>query len=142
MKTFIILFLYDLYLSLFLVLNDFAFVGIISLAESKSLLFEFQPELEHILIFILGTYFDFFSTIILFNLFLILISIFSFNLKKKYGHFKLNKCFTFIVLLYIYYWFGGEGVEHDILLILFSFFLLELIKIFNNFLFCLKRYKK
>lgn len=86
---------YCVYLSLYLVLKDFAFAGIISLSESKNVLFEFQLELEHIVLFIFGTYLDFLFSLIFFNIYIIFINKYFFVLKKKYFNNKMNQIFAF-----------------------------------------------
>lgn len=141
--SFFCLFLiYNLFLSLVLLLKDFIFAGVSSLAQNKKLPFEFQLEIENFVLFVFGTYGDFFFTILLFNLF-----IFNFlfknqiKLKKFYNIEFKNFCFGFI-LIFIFYWFGGVSFIQDIIMLIVTLLTLEFLKWLKLFLFFLSKYNK
>ena len=133
---------YNLFLSGFLLLKDFIFAGVSSLAQSNKLPFEFQLEIENFILFVFGTFGDFFFTILLFNLF-IFIFLFRYQKKlKKFYNFEVTNLFLGLIFIFTFYWFGGISFVQDSLMLLFTFVFLEVIKWLHMFLFFLSKYNK
>ena len=133
---------YNLFLSGFLLLKDFIFAGVSSLAKSEQLPFEFQLEIENFVLFVFGTFSDFFFTILVFNLF-IFIFLFRYQIKPNIIHkIEINFYFLGFILIFIFYWFGGVSLIQDSIMLLYSFLFLEFIKWLQLFLFFLSKYNK
>ena len=103
------------------------------LSTNKDIFFEFQPELENYILFVFGTFFDFFFTLIL-----ILVFLFKFILIKN-PMVMLNN--IFFILFWIYYWFSGAGIFQDFFLIIILFGVIEIIRWGLFFLFYLCKIK-
>jgi hypothetical protein len=94
---------YNLILSSFLLLKDFIFAGVSSLARSEKLPFEFQLEIENFIIFLFGTFSDFFFTILFLNLF-IFIFLFKYQIKfENFYNLEVKIFFLAMVFIFIFY---------------------------------------
>lgn len=133
---------YNLFLSGYLLIKDFIFAGVTSLAQSEKLPFEFQLEIENFIIFVLGTFSDFFLATVSFNLF-ICMSLFTFTYKiKKLFNLDIKNLFLGFTSIYIFYWFGGVSMVQDSVMLFFTFIFLELVKWLRLFLFFLSKYSQ
>jgi len=132
---------YNLILSSFLLLKDFIFAGVSSLARSEKLPFEFQLEIENFIIFLFGTFSDFFFTILFLNLF-IFIFLFKYQIKfENFYNLEVKIFFLAMVFIFIFYWFGGLSLTQDSIMLFFAFLFLEFIKWLQLFLFFLSKYR-
>lgn len=129
---------YNTFLSVFLLLKDFIFAGVSSLAQSEKLPFEFQLEIENFVVFVFGTFNDFFFTVLFFNL-LLFIFLFKYHFKLE-NFYVFKNLFSFLIFIFIFYWFGGVSFVQDSVMLIFTFLVLELIKWLQLFLFFLSKY--
>ena len=121
--------------SIYIYINDLFFAGFL-ISTIDKIVFEFQPELQNYLLFITGLFNDLISSLLIFQLFILIILKY-----KNIYQIKTNLLLIFYVFqaCIYYYWFGSEGFNSDCFLILI---LINLYWILNfSFLF-LKNLKK
>ena len=131
--TFLILFCINL--TGFLLIKDFIFAGISSLATAGNTLpFEFQFEIESFVFFIYGTFIDFLISV--FSLQIIIIIFFS-NLMYS----KISRGVFWIIICLIYYWFGGVTFIQDFYMLIFTFLVLEFLKWLKIFIYYVNKWQ-